>query len=117
MTGDTKLDNAERADLLCFLVMAQLIGHAGTGDWLRTDHVVEAIRMWLASNSAECGWFERVELARMSVDLAPEFLVFPPFRDAKEIVKLLADGWQLDYRSPIVRGMLDVCTEHLRKEW
>jgi hypothetical protein len=117
MTGDTKLDNAERADLLCFLVMAQLIGHAGNGDWLRTDHVVEAIRMWLASNSAECGWFERVELARMSVDLAPEFLVFPPFRDAKEIVKLLADGWQLDYRSPIVRSMLDVCTEHLRKGW
>ena len=117
MTGDTKLDNAERADLLCFLVMAQLIGRAGTGDWLRTDHVVEATRMWLASNSAECDWFERVKLARLSVDLAPQFLVFPPFRDAKEIVKLLADGWQLDYRSPIVRGMLDVCTEHLRKEW
>ncbi len=115
MTLDTKLDHAERAELLCFLVMAQLIGHASTGDWLRTDHVVEATRMWLASNSAECAWFERVRLARMSVDLAPQFLVFPLFRNAKEIVTLFTDGWQLDYRSPIVRGMLDVCTEHLRK--
>lgn len=117
MTEDTKLDHAERADLLCFLVMAQLIGHSRTGDWLRTDHIVEATRMWLASNSAECDWFERVKLAQMSVDLAPQFLVFPPFRDAREIVKLLADGWQLDYRSPVVRGMLDVCTEHVRQGW
>jgi hypothetical protein len=41
------------------------------------------------------------------------FLVFPCFRAGKELVDLLVDGWQLDYRSPTVRGMLDVCTEHL----
>jgi hypothetical protein len=76
-------------------------------------HVVEATRMWLASNSAECEWLERAKTARMSVVLAPRFLVFPYFRDAKEIVKLLTDGWRLDYRSPTVRGMLDVCAEHL----
>jgi hypothetical protein len=44
------------ADLRFFLVMAQLIGHAGTGKWLRTDHVVEAARIWAASNSADCAW-------------------------------------------------------------
>jgi len=113
MTGDNKLDNAERADLLCFLVMAQLIGHASTGNWLRTDHVVESGRIWAASNSIECDWLERANLAQMAADLAPTFLVFPCFRDAKELIKLLADGWQLDYRSPTVRGMLDVCAEHL----
>jgi hypothetical protein len=80
----------------------------------RADHVVEATRMWQASNSAECDWLERVKLAQTSVAIAPQFLVFPFFRDAKEIVKLFADGWRLDYRSPTVRGMLDVCTEHLR---
>jgi hypothetical protein len=112
-TNSPKLDGPERADLLCFLVMAQLIGHARTGEWLQTDHVVEATRMWLASNSAECDWLERVKLAQTSAAIAPQFLVFPSFRDAKEIVKLFADGWRLDYRSPTVRGMLDVCTEHL----
>ena len=111
-----KLDGPERADLLCFLVMAQLIGHASTGEWLRTDHVVEATRMWLASNSAECDWLERVKLAQTSAAIAPQFLVFPCFQDAKELVKLFVDGWQLDYRSPIVRGMLDVCTEHLLQQ-
>jgi hypothetical protein len=49
----------------------------------------------------------------MAAELAPTFLVFPCFRDAQELVKLLADGWQLDYRSPILRGMLDVCVERL----
>lgn len=107
------LDDTERVDLLCFLVVAQLIGQATTGDWLRTDHVVEAGRIWTASNSSGCNWLERAKLARMSAAIAPQFVVFPCFRDAKELVKLLADGWQLDYRSPTVRGMLDVCTEHL----
>ena len=115
MTGDTKLDSAERADLLCFLILAQLIGHASTGEWLRTDHVVEGMRMWLASNSAECDWFERAKLAKISEALAPEFLVFPCFRDAKGMAKLFADGWRLDYRSPTVRGMLDVCVERLSR--
>ena len=50
------MDSPERADLLCLLILAQLIGHASTGKWLQTDHVVEATRMWLASNSAECDW-------------------------------------------------------------
>ena len=111
------LDGAERVDLLCFPVLAQLIGHATSGDWLRTTHLVEATRMWVASNSVECDWLERANLARISVAIAPQFLVFPCFRDAKEIVKLFMDGWRLDYRSPTVRGMLDVCAEHLMQQY
>jgi hypothetical protein len=72
--------------------------------------------MWLASNSAECDWVTRVKLAQTSVDLAPQFLVFPCFRDAKEAVKLFADAWQLDYRSTAVRGVLDVYAEHLLRQ-
>lgn len=111
-----ELSGPERADLLCFLVLAQLIGRANTGDWLRTDHAVEATRMWAASNSAGCDWLERAKLTQMSAAIAPQFLVFPCFRDAREMVKLFVDRWRLDYRSPTVRGMLDVCTEHLRQE-
>jgi hypothetical protein len=114
MTGDNKtLNYHERAELLCFLVMAQLIAHASTGKWLRTDHAVEAGRIWMASNSADCDWFERAKLIQLSENIAPTFLVFPCFREIQELLKLLADGWQLDYRLPTVRGMLDVCTQHL----
>jgi hypothetical protein len=116
MTGDSRLDNAERADLLCFLVLAQLIGHASTGEWLRANHVVESARLWAISNSFNCDWLDRAKLARMSAELAPQFLIFPWFMDAAAMAKLFADGWQLDYRSPILRGMLDVCLEHLLKQ-
>jgi len=115
MTGDTprNLDAPERADLLCFLVMAQLVAHAITGDWLRTDHVIESARMWAASNSIACDWLERARLARMSSELAPRFLIFPWFMDAAQMAKMMIDGSRLDYGSPIMRGMLDICVEHL----
>ncbi len=48
------LDGPERADLLSFLVLLQLMGYANTDGWLRADRVVKAIRMWVASNSVEC---------------------------------------------------------------
>ena len=71
--------------------------------------------MCVGSNSAGYDWFERAKLAQMSVDIALQFLVFPLFRHAKEVVTLFVDDWRLDYWSPTVRGMLDVCTEHLRQ--
>jgi uncharacterized protein (DUF1015 family) len=107
------LNELERAELLCFLVIAQLIAHASTGNWLRTDHAVEAGRIWAASNSADCGWLERARLVQLSANTAPTFLVFPCFRDVQKLLNLLADGWQPDYRLPTVLGMLDVCVEHL----
>jgi len=52
-------------------------------------------------------------VSRMSAELAPEFLVFPRFTDANDLIRLFTDGWKLDYRSPIVRDMADVCSERL----
>jgi hypothetical protein len=108
-----KLDIPARADLLCFLVMAQVIGHADSGQWLRTDQAVEIGRIWAASHPVPCDWLERARLVQLSVAIAPTFQVFPCFRDPKELIKLLVDGWQLDYNPPTVRGMLDVCAERL----
>jgi hypothetical protein len=66
-----------------------------------------------SDDATDCDWLERAKLAQMAAAIAPQFLVFPCFRDARELGKLLADGWQFDYRSPTVWGMLDVCNEHL----
>ena len=107
------LDNEARAELLCYLVVGQLIAQARTGTWLLTDHVVESARIWLAANGAHCDWPERLELARMSADLAPKLAVLPPFKDAAALARLFTDGWRLDYRFPMVRGIYDVCMEHL----
>lgn len=110
-----KLQPAARANLLCYLVVAQLVGRATTGEWLRSDHLVETARMALGSLPEECGWLERIELARASADLAPQFLVFPCFQDKTALAGLFTDGWTLNYELPVVRRIYDVCKEHLIK--
>jgi hypothetical protein len=60
----SKLDIAERTDLLCFLMLAQLIDYARTGEWLRTDQAVEATRIWSAFSSTDCDWLERTSRGR-----------------------------------------------------
>lgn len=77
MAVHKNLEDEARAELPCCLVVTQLVGHARTGEWLRTDQVVESARVWLTSNAADCDWFERLELMRMSAGLARQFLVFP----------------------------------------
>jgi hypothetical protein len=101
------------ADLLCYLVVSQLVCHAQTGEWLRTHHLVESSRVWVASSKAECGWIERVEIGLMSAGLASQFLAFPMFNDTAALAGLFKDGLQLDSRSPVVKGIYDVCNDHL----
>ncbi|MCX4156174.1 MULTISPECIES: hypothetical protein [Paraburkholderia] len=36
----SNLDDEARAELLCYLVVGQLVARARTGEWLRTDHLV-----------------------------------------------------------------------------
>jgi hypothetical protein len=104
-----KLDDAARAELLCYLVVGQLVAHARAGEWLRTGHLVESARIWLASNGANCDWHERVTLSRASAELAPAFLSVPLLRDDGQLARLFTDGWRLDYRSPVVREIHDAC--------
>lgn len=103
------LDDGARAELLCYLVVAQLIARARTGTWLRTDHLVESTRIWLAGNSADASWEDRVRLGALSETIALGFAEQPRFASAAELAKLFTDGWRLDYRSPIVRGVYAAC--------
>jgi len=101
------------ADLLCYLVVSQLVCHAETGEWLRTRRLVESSRVWMASSKADCSWVERVEIGLMSAGLASQFLVFPMFNDVSVLVGLFKDGLRLDSQSPVVRGIYDVSNDHL----
>jgi hypothetical protein len=107
------LDDEARAELLCYLVVGQLVARSRTGEWLRTDHLVESTRIWLASNSAEARWTERVHLGALSEQIALDFAELPRFSDAASLAKLFTDGWRLDYRSPIVRGVYAACKSEL----
>ena len=69
------------------------------------------MRIWAAFNSADCDRIERAKMAQMATDIVPTFLVFPCFRDAKELIKLLADGWQLDHG----RQRSEACSLYARR--
>lgn len=115
MVDFSNLDNEARAELLCYLIVAQLVTYSQTGEWLRTTHMIESARIWLASNGGTCSWLERRKLADASVGLSPDFFRRPGFNDSATLARLFTDGWRLDYRSQAVRDIHDRCVLHLRE--
>jgi hypothetical protein len=109
MIESTGLDDEARAELLCYLAVAQLVAKARDGDWLRTDHLVESTRIWLAGNGAEANWSERVKLGTLSKKVALDFADIPDFADTQYLAGLFTDGWRMDYRCPVVCGVYSAC--------
>jgi hypothetical protein len=107
------LDDEARAELLTYLVASQLIGRARSGEWLKIDHLIESEQLWLKANGGNCDLPDRLRLAADSLRIASGVLVFPAMQDLALLTRLFTDGWRLDYRSPVVRGLFDVCTNHL----
>jgi len=113
MIEPTGLDEEARAELLCYLAIAQLVSRARSGNWLRTDHLVESTRIWLAGNGAKANWSERVQLGTLSEKIALDLTGLPGLADTEYLAKLFTDGWRLDYRSPVVRGIYSACAAEL----
>ncbi|CAG4892204.1 hypothetical protein LMG31841_01572 [Paraburkholderia saeva] len=109
------VDDEARAELLCYLVVGHLIAEARTGTWLRTDHLVESARIWQSANGANFDWSERARLAHLSTELAPHVFSTSIPRDEPSLAKLFTDGWRLDYRSPVVQGVYEICARRLRE--
>ena len=53
--GTANLDDDARAELLCYLVVGQLVAMARTGAWLRTDHLVDSACIWIFDLLARSG--------------------------------------------------------------
>lgn len=75
-----------------------------TGNWLQPSHLVKSGRQWLA---------EQLQLARISAELAPHVYGQPFAKDETFLAKLFIDSWRLDYRSPVVQDIHDLCATHL----
>lgn len=89
------------------------MARARTGEWLRTGHLVESTRIWLTSNGADADWAERVHIGAVSQQIALDFAQLPRFADSASLAGLFTNGWRLDYRSPIVRGIHAACESEL----
>lgn len=106
-------DEEARAELLCYLVVAELVARARTGEWLRTDHLVESGRIWCKANGAHLDWQERILLGQIAAGLAPHVMETFGLMMERSLVPLFIDGWMLDYASPVVCGIHEVCADRL----
>jgi hypothetical protein len=115
MPDPLSFDDEARAEMLCHLVVGELVAMARTGDWLKTAHLVELAHIWMNANGAWCDWQERVAIARMAARLAPDILTASSLTTEKMLVQLFTDGWRLDYRHAVVREIHDMCATRLRR--
>ncbi|PRX32227.1 hypothetical protein B0G75_104246 [Paraburkholderia sp. BL18I3N2] len=110
-----KSNDDARAELLCYLVVAQLVAMARTGEWLRTDHLVESGRIWCKANGAHFDWQERIALGQIAAEMAPQVMETFGLTRERSLVPLFRDGWMLDYASPVVCGIHEVCRVRLER--
>jgi hypothetical protein len=87
-----------RAELLGYLVVAEVVAMARTGEWLHTDHLVESGR-----------------LGQIAAELAPQVIETFGLARERSLVPLFVDGWMLDRESPVVCGIYEVCAARLRR--
>ena len=115
MSLPEKLDNEARAILPCYLVIGELVAMARTGNWLRTDHLVESSRIWLKTNGATCHWQDRIALSA-AAELAPSVLQIFLLTTERSLAPRFADGWRLDYGSPIVCDIHQICASFVAQK-
>lgn len=109
------LEPTLRHDLLCHLAVAQLLSKAQTDGWARADRVVEVIRSWSRDNNASVDWSESVMLAHLSQKLAVLLWMLKPLRNIRRLKTLYTADRRLDRKSPIVRGIREVCAARLMR--
>lgn len=108
-------DDEARAEMLCHVVIGELVAMARTGDWLRTDHLVELSLVWMRANGAHPEWRDRIGIVRMAVDLAPDILATFGLRTERAVASLFTGGGRLDYRVPLVGQIHDQCAVRLQR--
>jgi hypothetical protein len=116
MSPPENLDDEARAELLCYLVIGELVAMARTGACLRTDHLVELSRIWLKANGATCHWQDQVALEAAAARLAPGVLRSFQMTDERSLAPLFTDGWRLDYRSPVVGDIHRHCARFIARK-
>ncbi|WP_052409847.1 hypothetical protein [Paraburkholderia oxyphila] len=111
------MDEETKAELLAFLVVGQLVALARSGDWLRTDHLIESSQIWLSSNVARCDRLTCARLIAAAREPAPQVSDWPFPKDERGLVRLfnLQSGWFLDYRTEIVQRLHAICVEYLER--
>lgn len=113
MTAPERLDHEAQCDLLCHLVVRQLVEHAASHSWLRAARVAESIRLWHGAHRTHTTHVEHVRLARMAAALAQAFERQQTYRNAAILAELSFDIWRLNFRSPLLHTIRTACAKRL----
>ncbi|WP_207557051.1 hypothetical protein [Paraburkholderia acidicola] len=113
MTAPERPDHEAQCDLLCHLVVRQLVEHAASHTWLRTVHVAESIRLWHGAHRTHTTRLDQVRLARMAATLAAVFEKQQTYRNAVLLAELSFDIWRLNFRSPLLHTIRAACAKRL----
>ena len=105
---------ASRVEMLCYLIVLQLVTVAHTRTWLTVPHLQESIQLWCARTSTRYDARECRALACLSMQLAPELSTFAPLLDAVRLGKMLSD-WRLNDDCPTVMSIRNICAAVLRR--
>jgi len=73
------------------------------------------MRVWLGGNRRECDWQDRLTIARLAAELAPEVLTSFQLTAKMDLAALFEEGWRLDYCSPVVHDIHELCARQLRR--
>jgi hypothetical protein len=107
-------DLRARVELLTYLVASQLAQRQINGRWLEIEHLVQSTDMWLRLNGVYADWLQRVTLAGRSQALADYIARTSKRRfGARAVASMFSDGVWLNYRSPAVADIFDVCSRGL----
>jgi hypothetical protein len=107
------LHHAARCDLLCYMVIGQLVEQARSHVWLCPIRLAESMRYWLTTNRLSTTRAGQRQLAGMSVALASGLQRQPLLRDPAILAGLAFDGWRLNFRPPLLGALRAACEEYL----
>lgn len=115
MTAPDPFAHETRCDLLCFLVIGQLIKHAAGGTWLGPVLLDARMRLWLGSGHPGLTRAEQRTLVRLSIALATVLQSQPVFNDPERLARLSLDTWRLNFHEPLLAALRAACEDRLKR--
>lgn len=115
MTAPDPFAHETRCDLLCFLVIGQLIEHTASGTWLSAVQPDARMRLWLGSGHPGVARAEQRTLTRLSIALATVLQSQPVFTDPEMLARLSLEAWRLNFHEPLLAALRAACEDRLKR--
>ncbi|MEX3936662.1 hypothetical protein AB4Y32_33645 [Paraburkholderia phymatum] len=113
VSPSARLDDRQLIELLCHLVVEQLLSRAIAGIWLIPESLVECIQRWAKMKGVSPGWLEATRIGQLSEQLAFDLWKIQHLRGPTRITRFFDVQGMLDSDSPFVERMCAVCEARL----